>query len=306
MDRFIPKILLPGGIEVGHASNSVTGCTAIICKGGAVAGVDVRGGAPGTRETDLLRSDKAMEKINAVVLTGGSAYGLESACGVMHYLRDKGEGFAIGDKVVPIVSSAVLYDLNGPDYNYPDMAMGKLAAQNAIHENVEFGKVGAGTGATVGKIRGPEFCSEGGIGAATVGTEKLFVTAIVAVNALGDVVDHRTGKIIAGAHDNSGEFLDTVGCVLSGNFGRLLYGNTTIGCVMTNAKLTKVQANKLAAISHNGLAASIKPVHTDHDGDTLFALSKGEAECEFSMLEVMAVEAVSRAVTSAVLHKETL
>ena len=304
MDTFIPSILLPDGVTVGHAGNSVTGCTAVLCKGGAVAGADVRGGAPGTRETDLLHNDKAMEKINAVVLSGGSAYGLEAACGVMHYLREKGEGFCMGEKVVPIVCSAVLYDLNGPDYNYPDIAMGRAAAENAAADNIPFGKVGAGTGATVGKIRGLDFCDQGGIGAATVGTPQLFVTAIVAVNALGDVTDSRTGKIIAGAHDNAGGFLDTEGCVLSGNFARLLYGNTTIGCILTNAKLTKVQANKLAAIGHNGLARSVRPVHTDHDGDTLFALAKGEATCEFSALQVMAVEAVSRAVTSAVLRRE--
>lgn len=304
MDKFTPKILLPEGITIGHASNSVTGCTAILCRGGAVAGADVRGGAPGTRETDLLHNDKAMEKINAVVLSGGSAYGLEASCGVMQYLRDKGEGFKTGEKTVPIVCSAVLYDLNSPDYNYPDIAMGKLAAQNADDKNISFGKVGAGTGATVGKIRGPQFCSQGGIGAATVGTPDLFVTAVVAVNALGDVVDHRSGKILAGALDNRGEFLDTAGCVLSGNFARLMYGNTTIGCLMTNAALTKVQANKLASIGHNGYAQSIKPVHTDYDGDTLFALSAGDKKCEFAMLEVMAVEAVSRAITSAVTFKE--
>lgn len=299
MDTFVPDILLPDGITIGHADNSVTGCTAILCKGGAVAGADVRGGAPGTRETDLLRNEKAMEKINAVVLTGGSAYGLESACGVMRYLREHGEGFAVGDKLVPIVPAAVLYDLNGPDYNYPDSAMGMAAAQNAQAKNIPFGKVGAGTGATVGKIRGLAYASQGGIGAYTVGTPDLFVTAVIAVNALGDVADYHTGKIVAGAHDNAGGFLDTVGCVLSGNFARLLYGNTTIGCVITNAGLTKVQANKLASIAHNGLALSIRPVHTDHDGDTLFALSKGDAKCEFSMLEVMAVEAVACAVVSA-------
>ena len=298
--KYVPNILLPEGIDIGHADNSVTGCTAIICRGGAVAGADVRGGAPGTRETDLLHNDKAMEKINAVVLAGGSAYGLEASCGVMKYLREKGEGFAIGDKVVPIVCSAVLYDLNSPDYNYPDIAMGELAAANAKHVGIEFGKVGAGVGATVGKIRGLRYADQGGIGAATVGTSDLFVTAVVAVNALGDVVDPSSGKIVAGAHDNAGGFLDTVGCVLTGNFARLMYGNTTIGCVMTNAELNKVQANKLASIAHNGLARTIRPVHTDHDGDTLFALGKGSAKCEFSMLEVMTVEAVERAVLAAV------
>ncbi len=302
-NSFVPKILLPNGITVGHADDGVTGCTVVLCEGGAVAGGDVRGGAPGTRETDLLHNDKAMEKINAVVLSGGSAYGLEASCGVMRFLQEKGEGFKIGNKVVPIVCSAVLYDLSGDGYDFPDVEMGKRAAANATASGVPFGQVGAGTGATVGKVRGAEFCSAGGIGAATVGTPDLFVTAIVAVNALGDVVDHRSGKIIAGAHDNAGGFLGTVGCILSGNFARLMYGNTTIGCVITNAALNKVQANKLASISHNGLAQSIKPVHTEHDGDTLFAICKGEAKCEFSMLEVMAAEAVSRAVTSAVLHR---
>ncbi len=304
MNTFVPEILLPQGIKIGHADNSVTGCTAIICEGGAVAGADVRGGAPGTRETDLLHNDKAMEKINAVVLSGGSAYGLEASCGVMHYLRERGEGFKIGEKVVPIVCGAVLYDLNGPDYNYPDIAMGRAAAESATDKNVLFGKVGAGTGATVGKIRGLEFADCGGIGAATVGTLDLFVTAVVAVNALGDVADDKSGKIVAGARDNGGGFLDTVGCILGGNFKRLMYGNTTIGCIITNAALSKVQANKLAAIGHNGLARTIRPVHTDHDGDTLFAVSKGDAKCEFSMLQVIATEAVSRAVISAVTFKK--
>lgn len=305
MQTFVPKILLPEGVEVGHADNSVTGCTAVLCRKGAVAGVDVRGGAPGTRETDLLHDDKAMQTVHAVVLSGGSAYGLEASCGVMHVLREEGAGFPMGDKVVPIVCGAVLYDL-GADYNYPDMAMGRAAAEAAKHEGISFGKVGAGTGATVGKIRGAQYCSEGGIGAATVGTPALFATAIVAVNALGDVYDSRTGEILAGAHDNAGGFLDTAGCILSGNFSRLLYGNTTIGCILTNAKLTKVQANKLAAIGHNGYAQSIRPVHTDYDGDTLFALSAGEATCEFAMLQVMAVEAVRRAVISAVTYREAL
>ena len=303
-DKFVPNILLPEGVKIGHADNSVTGVTVILCEGGATAGADVRGGAPGTRETDLLRPEKSVEKVNSVVLAGGSAYGLEASCGVMHYLREKGEGFGMGDKVVPIVCSAVLYDLNSPDYNYPDIAMGRYAAEHAESKDIPFGKVGAGTGATVGKIRGLEHASAGGIGAATVGTKDLFVTAIVAVNALGDVVDHESGKIIAGAHDNYGGFLDTAGCVLSGNFARLMYGNTTIGCLLTNAKLSKLQANKLASIGHNGYARSIRPVHTDHDGDTVFAISKGEAQCEFTMLEVMAVEAVSRAITSAVTFKE--
>ncbi|MDE7394837.1 MAG: P1 family peptidase [Clostridiales bacterium] len=301
-DIYYPTIELPEGITIGHASNSVTGCTAILCTD-AVAGADVRGGAPGTRETDLLHNEKAMDRIDAVVLSGGSAYGLEASCGVMAYLRDQGKGFAVGEKVVPIVCSAVLFDLNGPDYNYPDAAMGKLAAESATCDKIPFGKVGAGTGATVGKIRGLDFADEGGIGAATVRAGEAFVTAVVAVNALGDVFDPYTNKIVAGAHANDGTFLDTAGCIVSGNFPRLLYGNTTIGCVITNAALTKVQANNLASVAHNGLARTIRPVHTSHDGDTLFCIAKGNAKADPDMLGVMAQEAVVRAVLGAVLRK---
>lgn len=302
MDTYFPHIELPEGITIGHAGNSVTGCTAILCEG-AVAGVDVRGGAPGTRETDLLHNEKAMNRIDAVVLTGGSAYGLEACCGVMAYLRDHGKGFAIGEKVVPIVCGAVLYDLNGPDYNYPDFQMGRLAAESASAEKIPFGKIGAGTGATVGKIRGLDYACEGGIGAYCVRSGEAFVTAVVAVNALGDVVDPNTNQIVAGARANDGTFLDTAGCILSGNFPRLLYGNTTIGCIITNAALTKVQANNLACVAQNGLARAIRPVHTEHDGDTLFCVAKGNAKVDQSMLGVMATEAVTRAILGAVQRK---
>ena len=301
-DIYYPAIELPEGVTIGHASNSVTGCTAILCSG-AVAGVDVRGGAPGTRETDLLHNEKAMNRIDAIVLSGGSAYGLEAACGVMAHLREQGKGFTVGEKVVPIVCSAVLFDLNGPDYNYPDSAMGKLAAESASAQKIPFGKVGAGTGATVGKIRGLDFADEGGIGSATVRAGEAFVTAVVAVNALGDVTDPATNKIVAGAHANDGTFLDTAGCIISGNFPRLLYGNTTIGCIITNAALDKVQANNLASVAHNGLARTIRPVHTQHDGDTLFCISKGSVQADQSMLGVMAEEAVARAVISAVTRR---
>lgn len=296
------QILLPTGISIGHASNTITGVTVILAPEGAVAGVDVRGCAPGTRETDVLHNEKAMEKINAIVLTGGSAYGLESACGVMKFLREREKGYKMGTRVVPIVSAAVIYDLNNEDYNFPDIAMGYEACLQAKNTDINFGKVGVGTGATVGKIRGLEHADEGGIGGSTVCLNGLFVTAVVACNASGDVYDHNTNKIIAGAHDNSGGFLDTRSTILSGNFSRLMYGtNTTIGAVITNAKLSKVQANKLATISQNGLAQSIKPVHTDYDGDTIFALASGEVECDFNMLSIMAVEAVSRAITASVI-----
>lgn len=295
------KIKLPKGIKIGHAQNDRTGVTVILCEDGCVCGADVRGGGPATRETDLLRNEKAMNFVNAVVLSGGSAYGLESPSGVMQYLREKNKGYKMGDKVVPIVPAASIYDLNGKDYVFPDKAMGYEACKNATDKPI-FGNVGAGRGATVGKIRGIKNCDKSGIGAATVVINGITLTAVVVVNAFGDVIDHMTGKILAGAHDRSGAFLDTEKTILQGNLIRLLLGtNTTIGCIITDAKLNKVQANKLASIGHNGYARSIRPVHTDYDGDTLFAMATGKKHVlNFAMLSVGAVKAVSLAIENAV------
>lgn len=292
---------LPEGFKVGHADNGITGVSVVICEKGAVCGCDVRGGAPGTRETDLLKSEKAMQEAQAVVLSGGSAYGLESACGVMEYLRDNGIGFATGDKIVPIVPAAVIFDLNGKDYVYPDKAMGRAACENAKEYSLS-GKIGAGTGATVGKIRGIEHSDKSGVGVYTVKVGGVTLTALMVVNAMGDVYDSE-GKIIAGAHDRKGEFLNVKDTVLSGNLMRLVMGtNTTIGCIMTDAKLTKTEANKLASIAHNGLARSINPVHTDYDGDTLFCMASGKKKVlNFVLLCVAVTEAVSRAIENAVL-----
>lgn len=295
------NILLPEGVKIGHCDNDNTGVTVILSPKGCVAGVDVRGGAPGTRETDLLNPYKAISELHAVVLSGGSAYGLETSCGVMKWLYENNFGYKIGDTIVPLVSSAVIFDLISGKPVYPDMDMGYRACENAVNGNIKFGGVGVGKGATIGKIRGVEHSSKGGVGAATVNCGGAIVTAIMAVNAFGDVYDHNTGKIIAGAKDNNGNFLDVRQCVLSGNFAKLFMGaNTTIGAVITDARLTKLQANKLAQISHNGLAQSIKPVHTDYDGDTLFAMSAGTVEADFTMLSIAAVEAVSQAITNAV------
>ena len=292
---------LPKGFKVGHADNGITGVSVVICEKGAVCGCDVRGGAPGTRETDLLKSEKAMETVQAVVLSGGSAYGLESACGVMEYLRDKGIGYKTTDKIVPIVPSAVIYDLNGKDYVYPDKKMGIEACKNASDDQVSCGKIGAGTGATVGKIRGFKHSAPSGIGIATVKALGVTVTALMVVNAMGDVYDS-TGKILAGARDKKGGFLNVKETVLKGNLMRLLMGtNTTIGCVMTDAKLTKVQANKLATIAQNGLAKSINPVHTDYDGDTIFCMAAGKKKVlNLALLQVAVTEAVSKAIENAV------
>ena len=298
------KFLLPDGIRIGQADDGHTGVTCILA-GRAVGGVCVRGGAPGTRETDMLRADKSQGHVDAIVLSGGSAYGLEAACGVAEYLREQGEGFRIGDKVVPLVAQAILYDLGGDGYHYPDRAMGRRAAQ-AASTDVVFGRAGAGTGATVGKILGDKLCSRGGIGGATLCFGDAFVSAIVAVNALGDVYDHSTGKVLAGARTPDGGFFDTAARLADGTLEKLFAANivggtnTTIGCVMTNAALDKAQVNKLAAAAHDGLAMSIRPVHTDADGDTVFALSKGECKADLNILMALAAEATACAIENAV------
>ena len=297
-------LLLPDGIKIGHAQDDYTGVTCILTDY-AVGGVSVRGGAPGTRETDMLRAEKSQGFVNAVVLSGGSAYGLEAACGVMDYLRENNIGFKAGDKVVPLVAQAILYDLNTPnEYHYPDKTMGYAAAKCATAEGVAFGNVGAGKGATVGKILGAMGACKGGIGGATCKFGDVFVTAVIAVNALGDVCDHATGKILAGARLPNGGFLNTMQALTNGTLEQMFKmqagTNTTIGCVMTNAKLDKVQVNKLAAVAHDGLAMSIRPVHTAADGDTLFALSKGDKTADLNIIMALAAEATARAVENSV------
>jgi len=294
-------IILPKNFEIGHADDGFTGVTVVLAKKGAVGGVDCRGGGPGTRETDLLKPEKMMQEIDAVVLTGGSAFGLASCTGVMDFLKQNGVGYKVGSKRVPIVPAAVLFDLNHKEYHYPTAELGFKACENASR-TPSLGKVGAGKGATVGKIRGLKNCSAGGIGAATVKVMGINVTAVMAVNALGDIVDPATNQIIAGARAKDGSFIGTEKCILDGSYLKLLLGaNTTIGCILTDAKLDKVQANKLASIAHNGLARTIRPVHTDYDGDTIFCLASGaKPVLNFMLLEVAAVEATAQAVLNAV------
>ncbi len=295
------KISIPKSFKIGHAENDFTGVTVVLAPKGAVAGCDCRGGGPGTRETDLLRPEKMMDKVNAIVLTGGSAYGLESTCGVMNYCRENGIGYHTAGKIVPIVSGAVIFDLNQKEYHYPTTEMGFEACKNAS-STPTFGNVGVGRGATVGKIRGVKNSTKSGVGAYTVNVGGVTVTAIVAVNAMGDVWDPNTNTIIAGAKGKDGSFIDTNKCLLDGDYGKLLLGtNTTIGCILTNAKLDKVQANKLASISHNGFARTIRPVHTDYDGDTMFCLASGSRPVlNFTLLQVAVVEATEKAILNAV------
>lgn len=256
------------GIRVGHDTNLAagTGCTVILCATPAIGGVDVRGGAPATRETDLLRPMHMVEAVHAIVLTGGSAFGLDAASGVMRYLEEQGIGFDVGVAKVPIVPAAAIFDLAFGDANIrPDSAAGYRACLQATAEPVAQGNVGAGTGATVGKMMGPALAMKGGLGSASTQLpDGTLVGAIVAVNALGDILDLQTQKIIAGGRNPTGGFA----------FDNL-FGNTTIAVVATNASLTKVAANKVAQMAHNGLAMVIRPAHTMFDGDTVFALALG-------------------------------
>jgi len=294
------------GIKVGHFTDrqGITGCTVVLCEGGAVGGVDVRGSAPGTRETDLLRPLNLVQEVHAVVLSGGSAYGLDAASGVMRWLEEHGIGFHVGVGVVPIVPAAVLFDLTiGDPKARPDAAAGYQACQDATDGPVAEGSVGAGTGATVGKLLGPRFATKSGLGTASVRIGKgVVVGAIVAVNAFGDVVDPESGTIIAGTREPLGKgFVNTVK-LMQGNLGQtvLAFANTTIGVVATDAFLTKEGANKVAQMAHDGLARTIRPVHTMFDGDTIFALATGQKKADVNIVGAFAAEVFAQAILRAV------
>lgn len=294
------------GIEVGQATDPVglTGCTVVLVKDGAVAGVDVRGAAPGTRETDLLRPMHMIEKAHAILLTGGSAFGLDAAGGVMQFLEERGLGHDVGVTRVPIVPAAVLFDLGVGDYRArPDRAMGYQACVSASKGPVAEGNVGAGAGATVGKLLGYGNCTKSGVGSFSVRLDSgLTVAALVAVNAFGDVIDPQTGQVVAGLRRPEGcGFIRTTEWMKThwSEFGGLTGTNTTIGVVATNAVLNKEQINKVAQMAHNGLAKTISPVHTMYDGDTIFALATGQVPGEVNLIGVLAVEAMAQAVLRA-------
>ncbi|MEM7028092.1 MAG: P1 family peptidase [Chloroflexota bacterium] len=303
------------GLSVGHWTNeaAATGCTVILCQNGTVAGVDVRGAAPGTRETDLLNPLNLIQHVHAILLTGGSAYGLDAAAGVMKWLEERKIGFPVGVGVVPIVPAAVLFDLGiGSASIRPTADSGYLACQQASKAPVPEGSVGAGTGATVGKLLGPTWAMKSGIGTASRrigGENEITVGALVAVNAFGDVFDPEQGQIIAGCRNPNGSgFTDTVSRMHMGleNTAFGFPGNTTLAVVATDATLSKVAINKVAQMAHDGLAQSIRPIHTMFDGDTVFALSTGhqlDATADVSVIGTVAAavlaEAVIRAVTTA-------
>lgn len=298
------NILDVKGIKVGQVEDKegLTGCTVIICEDGGVCGVDVRGSAPGTRETDLLDPINMVQKVHAIVLSGGSAFGLESTCGVSRYLEDKGIGFDVGVAKVPIVTGAVLFDLGvGDPKCRPNIEMGYKACQIANNIELKQGNYGAGCGATVGKIRGSEFCTKGGIGSYSIKLDNgLVVSAIIAVNAFGDVYEN--GQVIAGVlNDDKTDFLNTYDLMKKGvNKGGFNIDNTTIGAVVTNAKLSKAECKKISQMAHNGFAKSIFPIHTPHDGDTIFTLATGEVETDIALLGSIASEVVEKSVISAI------
>ena len=296
------------GIEVGHFTDTrrPTGCTVVLAREGAVAGVDVRGAAPGTRETDLLAPNRLIERVHGILLTGGSAWGLDAATGVVRWLEEQGVGLPVGPARVPLVPGAVLFDLLlGDPAIRPDAAAGYRACELASSNTPAQGNVGAGAGAVVGKVFGIERAMKGGTGTASLTVDGITVGALVACNSLGDVIDPDTARVIAGARTGDGKsLLDTRRALLRGVPPKALFAgtNTTIGVIATDAVITKAQASRLASIGHDGLARSINPVHTLSDGDTLFALGTGRAGKSLDpvVLETMAAEVTALAVVRAV------
>lgn len=300
------------GVLVGHATDAegLTGCTAILFDGeaGATVGVDIRGSSPGTRETARLAPTASIRRTHAVLLTGGSAFGLAAADGVVGFLEEKGVGLDTGVARIPLVSAVVLFDLTlGSSGARPGPEMGYAAAEAAANGPFEQGNAGAGTGATVGKVLGPERAMKGGVGSASFYLDGgLVVGAIAAVNAFGDVKDPETGGTLAGPRLADGSVGDTVS-LLPEAASRLRWGeNTTLCLVATNARLTKVQTTKVAQMAHDGLARVISPVHTTVDGDAIFAASIGEVEAAPDVVGAWGAEAVSEAVLRAVRRAETI
>lgn len=311
------------GITVGHSQNleAITGCTVILCEKGAVAGVDQRGGAPGTREIALLDPVNMVQKAHAILLAGGSAFGLDAATGVMRYLEEHDIGYQTGVARVPIVPAAILFDLNvGRADIRPDAQMGYQACQNASEAPPAQGSVGAGTGATVGKLLGIQQATKAGIGTASMEVGGgVLVGAIIAVNAVGDVIDPDTGKILAGVRTikkgpiqlGSDELFADSLTILHSFVGRTLLplasrSNTVIGVVATNAKFNKAEATKLAQMGQNGVVRAIRPAHTQHDGDTLFSLATGDKKADINIVGAFAAEVVQQAVINAVLNAVSL
>jgi L-aminopeptidase/D-esterase-like protein len=316
MNEQMTSLCSVNGVQVGHFTHPdrPTGCTVVLTPQGAVAGVDVRGAAPGTRETDLLAPTNSVTHIHGLLLSGGSAFGLDAASGVMQWLEERGHGVQVGPVRVPIVPAAVVFDLGVDDFTLhpqgsrirPDAQAGYQACVNASAAPVAQGNVGAGAGATVGKLNGPLCAMKGGVGSAALTVQGVTVAALVVCNALGDVVHPLSGELLAGARQapDRRALLDVRHAQLSGQtLGPLpLGGNTTIGVVATDVPLHKAQCQRLAQVAHDGLARSIRPVHTPMDGDTLFALSTGTLahSADMMLLSTLAAEVTAMAVVNAI------
>jgi L-aminopeptidase/D-esterase-like protein len=294
------------GVRVGHASDfkGLTGCTVVLAEAGAVCGIDIRGSASGTRETETCRPGHVAQRVHAILLAGGSAFGLDAASGVVQYLELRRVGFAAGRVRVPVVPAAVIFDLDvGSAQARPNSGMAVWACQNASR-SVPEGSIGAGTGATVGKVLGIRHATKGGVGFESMLLPKgVLVQAIAVVNAFGDVVDPSTGKVIAGARlaSESGGLASTEGLMFRGKMRRVFSpSNTTLAVILTNAGLGVVEAVKVAQMAQDGLARAIRPVHTMFDGDTVFALSLGERQVDLSVLGAAAAEVTAKAIVRGV------
>lgn len=292
------------GFQIGQAEDAqgATGVTCILSLEGATAGVDVRGGGPATRETDLLDPKNMVQKINAVVLSGGSAFGLESSSGVMEYLKEKKAGFGMKDLIVPIVCQASLFDLGcgSPDV-YPNKEMGYQAAKNSEANQLASGNHGAGTGASVGKLLGFENAMKSGIGSAAFELGPLKVGAIAAVNACGDVFEPDTKNRLAGIYRKDLQCeVNTEEAILQLAAQAMSGMNTTICCVLTNADLNQAEMTKLAGIAQNALARTIRPVHTPNDGDTIFTMTTNKVPADLTLVSVLAIQALEAAIVDAV------
>jgi L-aminopeptidase/D-esterase-like protein len=299
------------GVRIGQTQNEEagTGCTVIISENGAPAGLDVRGGGPAARESELLKPLANADRIHAIVLAGGSAFGLDAAGGVMQYLEERGIGFDVGVTKVPLVCQSDLFDLTVGDAKVrPDKQMGYQACVCSEEGNYRDGNYGAGTGATVGKFYGMDYCMKSGIGSYAVQIGELQIGAIVAVNALGDIFDWKTGQKVAGLLDESKKAFRST-CeemyqkyeVIKNKFT----GNTTIGVILTNAKFEKTALSKIAGVAHNGYARAIRPVHTTADGDSIYAMSVGEVSADLDMVATLAADVMAEAIVNAVWHAES-
>ncbi|MFH2011506.1 MAG: P1 family peptidase [Pseudomonadota bacterium] len=296
------------GIKVGHTSDyeGLTGCTVILCEDGATGGIDIRGSAAGTRQINSLQPLHLIEEVHAVLLAGGSSFGLDASGGVMEYLENKGKGFSTSVTNIPIVPAAIIYDLSFGNYKArPNKEMGFSACKTAINKKVEEGSVGVGTGATVGKLFGLERAMKGGFGTASKKLSSgLIVGAAVAVNALGDIVNNENGEIIAGARDSKHghKFINSFEQIKKGITGKEEFlQNTTLGVVATNAILTKMQAIKVSQMAHTGFAKTIYPIHLTSDGDLVITLSTRKLEADINTIGLLAEEAIIEAVKRAIM-----